>query len=206
MDKEYLGYPIEWVDVSTVEYNDDVLYISAESIREGCPGWYAPPGHPNRSYLSQTGQFLRSKNGSSFTRTDHIRSKLLYKNLKTSIERDGLQSPLAAIAWNNPIDLNMTFPMKWPMWSEYWADKPHGYYWRVIQGCSRLLVLKDLGWEKIPIINITVESLKIFKQGKCPTRAWIDNEKKGCLSKYSAEHVGFMWDDAHSKDLKLEEN
>jgi len=203
MDKEYLGYPVKWVKSEIVEYNDDVLYISAGSIEEGVPGWQSPPQHPNNKYLKQTGQMLRSQNGSNFSRTDHLRSKFLYKNLRKSIEKSGLQSPLIAISWNNPTDFNLTFPMNWPLWKDFWKEKPKGNYWRIIQGCSRLLVLKDLGWEKIPIINITEESLVIFEQGKCPTRAWLDHADKGTLSKYSAENVGFVWEEAHTKDLKL---
>ena len=206
MNDQYLDYPIIWVPVETVDYNDDVLYLSAGSIREGESGWYCPPGSPNRKYLHQTGQFLRATNGQDFSKADHLRTRLLYKNLKASIQRDGLQSPLTAIAWDNPKDFDLTFPMKWPLWKEYWENKPSGKYWRIIQGCTRLFVLKDLGWTKIPIINITEESLEEFKKGNCPTRAWIYNPNKGPLSKYSAEHVGFMWDKAHSTDLKIEEN
>jgi len=203
MHDEYLGYPVVWIPTEMVEYNDDVLYLSAGSLREGESGWWSPEGHPNRKYLQQTGSFLRAQNGEAFSKGDHLRSRLLYRNVKNSIERDGLQSPLVAVQWANPEDSDWTIPSKWPMWSEYWSTKRSGIYWRVMQGCTRLLVLKDLGWERIPIIDITREARTNLSMGICPTRAWLDDPHKGVVSKNSAEHVGFMWDDAHSKDLKL---
>jgi hypothetical protein len=92
--------------------------------------------------------------------------------------------------------------MKYPYWEDFWESKPKGYYWRVIQGGTRLFVLRDLGWDCVPVIDISEESRKHLTAGKCPSRSWIDNKDKGGRSKYDAESVGFYWSEAHNKLLE----
>ena len=83
-NKVYLGYPVKWAPISRVEFNDDSLAFAAP-IKPDYLGWWAPKGHPNRRYLRQTGQFLRSTNGEGYTRADHIRSRVFYENIRQSI-------------------------------------------------------------------------------------------------------------------------
>lgn len=198
----YLGHPIITVPNTKTFYNDDSLHYAAGSIRENVPGWYHPANHPGGKYLAQTGQILRNIHGENYSSADHLRSRLLYKNLRKSIEENGLQVPLAAVAWHSRFEREWTFPLKYPSWTDFWDDKPEGTYWRIIQGGTRLFILKDLGWKDIPVIDITDESNCLWKKGVCPTRAWVDNPEKGGRSKYDAEDVGFFWDRAHNTLLE----
>ena len=200
MKETYLGYPIVWMPINRVFYNDDTLYHAAGSLIKEESGWWSPSGHPNSKYLHQTGTILRSTHGYNYSASDHFRSSLLYKNLKASIERDGLQAPLVAIEWHNPSSFNWSIPMAFPVWEEFWNKMPAGEYWRTIQGGSRLFVLKDLKWEKVPIIDITEESIEVLDEGKCPSKKWVYSEK-GRASREAASHVGFKWDKAHSENL-----
>lgn len=200
MKETYLGYPIVWMPINRVFYNDDTLYHAVGSIREGETGWWSPPGHPNSKYLHQTGTILRSTHGYNYSASDHFRSSLLYKNLKASIERDGLQAPLVVVFWNNPYNLSWSIPLSFPVWEEFWEQKACGDYLRTIQGGSRLFVLKDLGWDGVPVIDITEESPKVLGQGKCPSKEWVYS-KRGRASREAASHVGFDWDKSHSENL-----
>ena len=198
----YLGYPITTVLSTEIFYNDDTLYYAAGSIRENVPGWYHPSNHPGGKYLDQTGQILRNINGENYSAADHLRTRVLYKNLRKSIEDHGLQTPLAAVQWHSFWDRKWTFPLKYPFWEDFWNSKQERCYWRVIQGGTRLFVLKDLGWEYVPVIDISEESRKSLLRGKCPSRRWIDSKEKGGRSKYDAENVGFYWDKAHNTLLE----
>jgi hypothetical protein len=200
MDKSYLGYPVKWVSTDSVFYNDDTLYYAARSIREGETGWWSPPNHPNHKYLHQTGTVLRNTHGSDYSASDHFRTRHLYKNLKASIERDGLQAPLVTVRWHNVVDVKWTIPATFPVWKRYWNDAFTDHYWRTIQGGSRLFVLKDLEWDKVPVIDITKLARRILKRGKCPAKVWVYS-KKGRASREAASSVGFNWDKAHSENL-----
>jgi len=197
MNKTFLNYPIIEVPIEQVEYNDDYLIISDGGIREDEPGWYAPDGHKSKKYLHQTGQILRNVSGYEFTREDYFRSRLLYKNLHHSITTFGLQSPLVVIRWINPDDIEWTIPYNWGIWREFWESKPDGEYYRVVQGNNRLMVLRDLDYDMVPVIDITDESLELHRQGICPAKTWVNSEKRKIMEN-SAENVGFHWARAHN--------
>lgn len=198
MEDTYLGYPVKWVPAYRVFYNDDVLYLSAGSLQKNESGWACPDDHPNKKYLHQTGTILRNTHGQDYSAADHLRTRCLYKNLITSIERDGLQAPLVSVCWNNLKDLDWSLPNRWPVWKKFWQEKVKMDYWRVIQGNTRLLVLKDLRWNKIPIIDITEESREILEKGECPCKNWVYSDR-GRHSTIAAENVGFRWAAAHTE-------
>ena len=200
MSSEFHGFPIVDVPMSRLEYNDDYLILSAGSIREGVDGWYSPDKHKSHQYLNQTGQFLRSQHGDEFTRGDHLRSRKLYQNLISSIQRDGMKSPLVTIQWRNPEDIETTIPLNWGVWREFWESKPHGTYQRVIQGCNRLMVLRDLEYEFAPIIDVTDHLNWATIHGECPAMTWVNSEHRS-LMENNCQDIGFDWKKAHNELL-----
>lgn len=200
MNNTFLNHPIHHIPLDRLEYNDDYLILSTSSITKTCKGWWAPTNHKSKKYLAQTGQVMRGIHHPDYTRQDHLRSRMLYKNLFSSITTHGMQAPLVTIRWRNPEDIEWTMPYNWGVWRDFWDTKPHGDYYRVIQGCNRLMVLRDMNVSTVPIIDITIESLKLHAQGICPTNAWVQSPNRAYMEQYS-ENVGFDWYRAHNELL-----
>lgn len=191
----YLGYNIKTVDIRNVFYNDDMMIVEDGGIRDDVLGWWSPEGTPNRDYYFQTGQMMRSMHGDNFTRADHLRSRNLYKNLKKSIEENGLKAPLVVVRWYND-DKAPAIPARWAVWEEFWKKKSFGMYYRVIQGNNRLMVLKDLKWTEVPVIDITDEARTLRKFGICPAKAWVDSPMRKQMEN-AAIDIGYDVGKAH---------